>query len=99
MVQNPIFRHKLLTRMAEWLSGPLNEPFVRQVMDDYYVELEPEWDREAARWGGYAYFESSHRALTNFLADGRGQKLIRNLARDIRLTQEEVDQYFGEILN
>ena len=99
MVQNPIFLDKLLTRMAEWLSGPLNEPYVRSVMDAYYDELAPEWDREAARWGGYAFFESSHRALTNYLADGRGEKLIRNLARDIRLSQEDIDRYFGDILS
>ncbi|MBR1660297.1 MAG: lamin tail domain-containing protein [Oscillospiraceae bacterium] len=98
MVQNPVFRDKLLTRMAEWLSGPLNEPYVRGVMDAFYEELEPEWPREAARWGGDAFFASSHRALTNYLSDGRGQRLIRNLARDLRLSQEEVSRYFAGIL-
>ena len=98
MVQNSIFRDKLLTRMAEWLSGPLNDAYVQSVMDDIYDQIEPEWSREAARWGGDSFFESSYRAMTRMISGGRSQKLIQSICQELNLSSEEITHYFGDLL-
>ena len=98
MSQSPQFREKLCRRLAEWLSGALNEPRVRANMDALYELIEPEWPREAARWGGEGLFASSHRALTNCLADGRGKKLVEHLGEELHMSRAELEEYFGDIL-
>lgn len=99
LLQSPEFRERLLGRLSELLAGPLSREAMGDALEEIIRLLEPEMDREGERWGGRAAWDAStQRFLASFRGD-RGERLARELAKMLRLSDEEFERWFPEIVN
>ena len=100
LVENDIFRQRLLQRLSELLSTTLSDENVLARIDYYEKLLDPEVARERERWGSsYSAWQAQVDRLREFLQDGHLKKMITNLDRFINLTSQEEQTYFGRWLN
>lgn len=97
LIQNPEFKAKFLTRMAELFNGALSDENVLKSIDYYTELLKPEMKRERAKWGRtVAAWEKSVLEVRNYITehDRRGQ-IIKSLKSFMSLSDEEILRYFG----
>ena len=94
ILRNPVLRERVLCRLAELLQGGLSADRLSALLEELVEQLDPEMDRELARWGGGIYWKgSTTRYLEWFRAD-RGEKVARALANYLHLSDEEFYTYF-----
>ena len=59
-------------------------------------EIRSEIPNERAKWGGPKNWESMVRSLKKYV-DGRARFLINDLRKAIRISDEEMETYFGKL--
>ncbi|MBO5544808.1 MAG: CotH kinase family protein [Oscillospiraceae bacterium] len=94
LLENQEFRDRFLTRAAELLGGPLSDDAVLSEIDRLGDEIRAEVPRD--RDGSSASWENAMSALRRFI--GKESWTAHNidaLTRELRLTPEEREAYFG----
>ncbi len=97
MLKNETFRQQFLTRMAELLSTGLSKENVTNTIDAMAAEIRSEIPNEVKRWGGPKNWESMVDAIKEF-ADKTVPMMIKSIQKEIGLSNEEMQTYFGGLL-
>ena len=92
--RNATFRDLLLRRTAELLSTGLSDAAVLTMIDGMAGEIRSELPREKARWGIPHNWENMVAKLKEYI-DGRSAQVIKSLRKELNVTDEEMQQYFG----
>lgn len=99
-MKNPEFRQKFLERLSYVMQTTLSDEHVLARIDYYEDLLDPEVQRERARWGGgYSAWQNRVQDLRNFINNDHLLKMINALRQYIGLTDEEAQTYFGRWIN
>lgn len=95
----PEMKARFLTRVAEILEQSFQWPYVESRFDRVIDQLEPILPRHIARWNNMK-LSNWHKNIsaTKYYARVRPKLVPSLLKKAMKLTQAEVDQYFGEVL-
>ena len=104
LTRNEQFRTQLLTELSDALNGPMSDEAVVAKIDSLADELRPEIPRDGERWG--CTLKSWERMIddlkswvTSFVAGGRARFLAVDADYYLKMTSEEKQAYFGDILS
>lgn len=105
--------HQYQLRMAEQLSaalkGPMSDENVLALIDEMADQLRPEIQRDRERWskgggdGDSVEFWEHGFQMVDYLRDyvsrkdGRAKTLIKSFISHAKLSQEEIEKYFGDL--
>lgn len=93
-------RDAFLTRYAYLMRTALNEEYIIGCMDEILSQIESEMDRDRERWGkSYPWWEANVAYIREFARDDVRVELILNDLRNyFTLTSEQMEYYFGDLL-
>ena len=95
----PEYRAKFLTRVAEILEECFQWPHVEARFDEVLAQLDPILDRHIDRWDNMKRSNwEKNIGATKYYARVRPRKIPELLQKAMKLTDEEVENYFGEVL-
>ena len=94
----PEYKAKFLTRVAEILEECFQWPDVEAQFDEVIAQLDPILDRHIRRWNNMKRknWETNIGAI-KYYARVRPRKVAEMLQDAMKLTDEEVELYFGEV--
>ena len=95
----PEYKAKFLTKVSDVLRDCFNWPYVKSVFSYWEGQLELVLDRHIARWKNLTYtnWQKNIRAAENY-ARWRPKEIPGLLQTAMKLTDEEVELYFGDTL-
>ncbi len=92
---NAEFRDMFLTRLGEMLAGPLSDENAQATVDELRAIVEPETQRDLARWGySSTLFETQMANIRDFIS-GRAEQVKNGAKAYFGLSDEEMTKYFG----
>lgn len=95
----PEYKAKFLTRVAELLETKFQWPYVESKFDEVISQLEPILPRHIERWDNMKLKNwYTNISATKYYARVRPRKIPELLQSAMKLTDEEVETYFGEVL-
>ncbi len=95
----PEYKAKFLTRVAEILEDHFQWPNVEAHFDAVIAKLDPILDRHIARWDNMKRKNwTTNINATKYYARVRPRKVPELLQKAMKLTDAEVELYFGEVL-
>ena len=95
----PEMKAKFLTRVAEILEKHFQWPDVEAHFNEVIDVLEPILPRHIARWKNMKLSNwQKNISATEYYARVRPKKIPEMLQKAMKLTDEEVETYFGEVL-
>ena len=95
----PEYKAKFLTRIAELLETKFQWPYVEAQFNEVISQLEPILPRHIARWNNMTLKNwRTNVSATQYYARVRPRKIPELLQKAMKLTDEEVEFYFGEVL-
>ena len=99
LLQVPEYKDRFLKRVSELLSTVFRWDHVEAKFDEVIAQLEPILPRHISRWKNMKIenWRKNIRA-TKYYARVRPKKIPEMLKKAMKLTDEEVEQYFGETL-
>lgn len=98
LMQNAAIRDRFLTRMGELLATSFTPQNVIGKLKVRYDAIGAEMEKNCARWGtDYAGWQKNVKKLAEY-ASTRTEKLIGYFQTTFRLTDDQVQRYFGEAL-
>ena len=99
LLQVPEMKARFLTRVAEILDQCFRWPYVESRFDRVTDQLEPILDRHISRWKNMKMTNwRKNMSAIKYYARVRPKKIPEMLQKAMKLTDEEVDLYFGEVL-
>ena len=99
MLAVPEMKAKFLTRVAEILEKHFQWPDVEAHFNEVIDVLEPILPRHIARWKNMKLSNwQKNISATGYYARVRPKKIPEMLQKAMKLTDEEVETYFGEVL-
>jgi len=94
----PEYKAKFLTRVAEILEECFQWPHVEARFDDVIAQLDPILDRHIRRWDNMKRSNwNKNIGAIKYYARVRPRKIAEMLQKAMKLTDEEVELYFGEV--
>ena len=99
LLQVPEYRDRFLRRVSELLSTVFRWDNVEAKFDEVIAQLEPILPRHISRWKNMKMenWRKNIRA-TKYYARVRPKKIPEMLQKAMKLTKEEVEEYFGDTL-
>ncbi len=99
LMKNDSFKDRFLTRAAELLAGPLSEEKILQEIDRLADQIDPEVKRDMTLQAkSYNSWKMNVDYLRAFIADNHWTKHnIDAICKELKLTAEEREHYFGSI--
>lgn len=95
----PEYKAKFLTRVAELLETKFQWPDVEAQFDEVIAQLEPILSRHIERWDNMKLKNwYTNVNATKYYARVRPRKIPELLQKAMKLTDEEVETYFGDVL-
>jgi len=95
----PEYKAKFLTRVAELLETKFTWPHVEAQFDEVISQLEPILPRHIERWDNMKLKNwHTNISATKYYARVRPRKIPELLQKAMKLTDAEVETYFGEVL-
>ena len=95
----PDMKARFLTRVADLLGTRFEWSYVESRFDEVLAQLDPILDRHIARWKNMKRSNwETNISATKYYARVRPKKIPGLLQKAMKLTNAEVDQYFGEVL-
>ncbi|MBE5796616.1 MAG: hypothetical protein E7327_04465 [Clostridiales bacterium] len=95
----PEYKAKFLTRVAELLETKFQWPYVEGVFDEVIAQLEPILPRHIERWDNMKLKNwYTNISATKYYARVRPRKIPELLQKAMKLTDAEVETYFGDVL-
>ncbi len=110
LMANKQYQLRMAEQLSAALQGPMSDENVLALIDKLASELRPEMDRDRKRWAhGNAKLDSVEGweegpEMLPYLRDfvtrkgGRAWLLMNSFVNHANLTQDEIDQYFGNIV-
>jgi len=100
VLANPEGRDLFLKRYAELMETILNEEYIIGVIDDLVAQIEEEMVLDRERWGRqYTTWQAKVDVLRAYVRDGaRTANVLRDMQNYFGLTNEEMQSYFGEVM-
>ena len=97
--KNEEFRDRFLMRAAELMNGPLSEEKVIREIERLATELDPEVERDREKTPqSYKSWISYIQILKDTFANNQwNRKNVKAICRNLGLSQEQREQYFGMI--
>ena len=94
-------REMFLKRYAELMETILNEEYIIGVIDGLVAQIEEEMVQDRARWGReYTTWLSKVEVLRNYVRNGaRTQNVLRDMQNYFDLTNDQMQYYFGNVMN
>ncbi len=110
LMQNRQYQLRMAEQLSAALHGPMSDEAVSALIDDLADQLRPEIQRDRDRWakggeGDTVEFWEHGFQMVDYLRDfvtrksGRAVGVINSFTSHANLTKEEIEQYFGDILN
>lgn len=100
LIKNSDFRDLLIRRTSDALHGAFSDENALAIIDEMVAELDSEMERDTVRWrvGGvnYKLWQRKVTELRSFV-DGYHTTVINSLKALLKLTDEEVEMYFGDL--
>lgn len=94
----PEYKAKFLNRVAEILEDCFQWPYVEQHFDDVIDQLDPILDRHISRWKNMKRSDwVKNINAIKYYARVRPRKIAGMLQTAMKLTDAEVEQYFGAV--
>lgn len=95
----PEYKAKFLNRVAELLETKFQWPYVESKFDEVIAQLEPILSRHIERWDNMKLKNwYTNISATKYYARVRPRKIPELLQKAMKLTDAEVETYFGEVL-
>ncbi|MBQ2952402.1 MAG: CotH kinase family protein [Clostridia bacterium] len=95
----PEYKAKFLMRIAELLETKFQWAYVEAKFDEVIAQLEPILPRHIDRWNNMKLKNwYTNISATKYYARVRPRKIPELLQKAMKLTDEEVELYFGEVL-
>jgi len=95
----PEYKAKFLNRVAELLETKFQWPHVEAQFDEVIAQLEPILPRHIERWDNMKLKNwYTNISATQYYARVRPRKIPELLQKAMKLTDAEVDLYFGDVL-
>ena len=95
----PEYKARFLTRVAELLEDCFQWPHVEEHFDQVLSQLDPILDRHISRWKNMKRKNwETNISATKYYARVRPKKIPELLQKAMKLTDEEVETYFGDVL-
>ncbi len=95
----PEYKAKFLTRVAEILEDHFQWPYVEAKFQAVLDKLDPILDRHIDRWDNMKRSDwNKTMSATKYYARVRPKKVPELLQKAMKLTDEEVETYFGDVL-
>lgn len=95
----PEYRAKFLMRIAELLETKFQWPYVEAQFNEVISQLEPILPRHIERWNNMKIKNwYTNISATQYYARVRPRKIPELLKKAMKLTDAEVETYFGEVL-
>ena len=95
----PEYKARFLTRIAELLETKFQWPDVEARFDEVIAQLEPILPRHIERWNNMKLSNwNTNISATKYYARVRPRKIPELLKKAMKLTNAEVETYFGEVL-
>lgn len=100
LLQNGQFRTLFMERCSELTSGVLSDEHVISKISELASMIREEIPRDRERWGGsLSQWETQVEFLCNFVDRGKAAQIAKNCALELNMTAEEIEFYFGEVLD
>lgn len=101
VLQSSQGRDAFLKRYAYLMSTILNPEYIINIIDGNVALIDSEMERDRTRWGKtYAGWQKSVEYLRNYVRDNvRTKYVLNHLQNYFKLSNEQMDYYFGEILS
>ncbi len=101
LLRNPEFKEQLLSRLSELLMTTLSNENVTDRMDELASVIRPEMGRERTLWGSsVSAWEQNLNIIKNYVIQyDRAKEMVYSLNRYVPMTKEELQYYFGGILD
>ncbi|MDO4543085.1 MAG: lamin tail domain-containing protein [Clostridia bacterium] len=101
LLNNAEFRDKFLTRLAYHCRVTFDTENVLGIFESLVADVEGEVPRNRERWDyPNRIFENNIVRIRSRITDyDRAGLLIEDIAKRLSLTQEELDHYFGDLIN
>ena len=94
----PEYKARFLTRVAEILEDCFQWPHVEERFDQVIGQLDPILDRHIRRWDNMKRSNwNKNIGAIKYYARVRPRKIAEMLQKAMKLTNEEVELYFGEV--
>ena len=99
LLRVPEMKAKFLTRVAEILDQCFQWPYVESRFDRVTEKLEPILERHISRWKNMKLSNwNKNMSAIKYYARVRPKKIPEMLKKAMKLTDEEVELYFGNVL-
>lgn len=99
LLKVPEMKARFLTRVAEIMEQCFQWPYVESRFDRVTEKLDPILDRHIARWKNMKRTNwNKNMNAIKYYARVRPKKVPEMLKKAMKLTDEEVEQYFGDVL-
>ena len=101
LLDHPEGRDMFLKRYAELMGTILNEEYFVNTIDRIVAMVETDMVQDRQRWGqSYSGWEKAVDELRAYFKDGaRDATVLKDLKRYFNLTDEQMEYYFGEVMN
>ena len=98
LFRNSEFRALTLQRASDALHGAFSDENALRIIDEMAAEIDSEMMRDAPRWGVLTYtgWKGNINRLKTLMSDYH-YYVVNNLRVFMRLTDEEVEMYFGDL--
>lgn len=94
----PEYKARFLTRVAEILEECFQWPHVEEQFDEVIAQLDPILDRHIKRWKNMKRSNwNKNIGAIKYYARVRPRKIPQMLQKAMKLTDEEVELYFGQV--
>lgn len=99
LLKVPEMKARFLTRVAEIMEQCFQWPYVESRFDRVTEKLDPILDRHIARWKNMKRTNwNKNMSAIKYYARVRPKKVPEMLKKAMKLTDAEVEQYFGDVL-
>ena len=100
VLRNKGAKDLFLKRYAELMGTVLNEEYVVSYIDSIVAQIDSEMPRDRERWGTtYEKWQEEVQKLRDYVKDGkRTQTVLNSLKNYFYLTEEQMEYYFGNLM-
>lgn len=98
LLKNKNMRDTFLKRYAELLDSFMNEEFITAELDRYVAFMEPEMEKDRARWGyTVAGWKNAVKKMYDYVKDNaRTKTVLKDIKSYFKLSDDQMKSYFGK---
>ena len=100
ILRNPEAKDLFLTRYAQLMGTVLNEEYIVSYIDSVVAQIDSEMPKDRERWSTtYEKWQEEVQKLRDYVKDGKRTRTVLNsLQNYFYLTDEQMEHYFGDLM-